>query len=86
MAKQITCATWGGPIFNAPATVILYQNGIDSFAVRYGLQLKTGLSYAQAASEFGACVMHACACDSKLDNRTRDEWIADGRGPLNVAA
>lgn len=67
--KTTTCATWGGPIFGYPATVILTQQGRDNFTVRYGLQVREGLDYADAAAEFGACVMHACACDGLLDNQ-----------------
>lgn len=51
----------------------LYQTGFDKFAVRYGLQLKEGLSYAEAAAELGACIMHALACEGRLDNRTKAE-------------
>ncbi len=36
------------------------------FAVRYGLQLKQDLDYRQAAKEFGECVMHELASESKL--------------------
>lgn len=38
------------------------------FKVTYGLQIKSGLTYVEAAHEFGECVFHALACESKLDN------------------
>lgn len=57
----------------AAAGVRVHQTGIDRFAVLYGLQERKGLNYAQAAHEFGECVFHALACDSKLDNSERGE-------------
>lgn len=53
--------------------VRLEQTGVDKFVVTYGKQVKSGLTYAQAASELGADIMHALACDGKLDNRHRGE-------------
>lgn len=38
------------------------------FRVIYGKQIRTGLDYAQAAAELGSCIMHALACEGKLDN------------------
>jgi hypothetical protein len=43
------------------------------FNVRYGRQYRTELTYGEAAKELGECIMHALACDSKLDNRTKAE-------------
>lgn len=57
----------------------LTQTGIDRFTVTYGLQVKKGLSYTEAALELGACLMHAAACDGVLDNRTVAEARRDGR-------
>jgi hypothetical protein len=51
--------------------VSLIQTGVDRFTVTYGKQTKSGLDYAQAACEYGACVMHALACAGKLDNHER---------------
>lgn len=51
----------------------LEQQGVDQFTVVYGLQVKRDLSYAQAATELGECIMHALACDSRLDNREPGE-------------
>lgn len=49
--------------------VKLYQTGIDCFTVTYGKQVKSGLTYNDAACELGDCIMHALACNGKLDNR-----------------
>lgn len=48
--------------------VSLQQRGQDNFLVRYGRQIKAGLTYTEAAKELGACLMHQAACDGKLDN------------------
>jgi hypothetical protein len=53
--------------------VRLVQTGFDRFTVEYGLSVKRNLTYGQAAAEYGACIMHALACDGHLDNRTRSE-------------
>ncbi len=53
--------------------VRLIQNGVDRFTVVYGKSVKTSLTYAQAAAEMGAAIMHSVACDGDLDNRERDE-------------
>jgi len=47
----------------------LEQRGENGrFRVTYGLQVKEGLRYADAAAELGACIMHALACEGKLGN------------------
>lgn len=48
----------------------LFQNRsrVGSFSVQYGKQLDTGLSYAEACTELGAAIMHALACNGRLDN------------------
>ncbi len=51
----------------------LEQNGIDNFNVIYGGDIKNRLSYGDAAKNLGIAIMHALACDSKLDNRERGE-------------
>lgn len=51
----------------------LTQQGIDRFTVIYGKQTRKGMTYTQAAQELGACIMHALACDGKLDNREKGE-------------
>lgn len=58
--------------------VELIQTGFDKFTVRYGKQVKNNLDYAQAAAEFGKCVMHALACAGRLDNRSREEAKRNG--------
>jgi hypothetical protein len=56
---------------NGAYPVKLIQNGVDRFTVVYGLQVRSELDYAAAASELGGCLMHMLACDGKLDNRER---------------
>lgn len=53
--------------------IYLDQRGPDNFTVTYGLQVKRNLDYRSAALELGACIMHALACEDRLDNRTREE-------------
>jgi len=48
--------------------VTLTQQGPDKFTVTYGLQVRDKLTYTRAAMELGAAIMHALACDGKLDN------------------
>lgn len=40
----------------------VYQNGYDSFEVRYGLQVDKGLDYTGACEKIGQAAMHATAC------------------------
>lgn len=61
------------PASQIPFGVQLLQSGKDNFSVTYGKQIKHGLTYANAASELGAAIMHALACDGKLDNRLKNE-------------
>lgn len=68
------CFSAGGrnPFEAAPCgshLIELRQHGRDNFSVRYGWQLKTGLTYADAVAELGGCIMHMQACDGLLDNR-----------------
>ena len=55
------------------ADISLIQTGVDRFTVKYFKQIKERLTYSQAALELGACIMHALACDGKLDNREPGE-------------
>lgn len=76
--KNSLCFATGGknPFKDAPRgsqMIELHQQGRNRFSVRYGLQLKTGLDYAQAATELGECIMHLQACNSELDNREPGE-------------
>ncbi len=48
--------------------ITLSQQGKDNFTVTYHLQVKKRLTYAQAASELGECLMHLAACEGELDN------------------
>jgi len=38
------------------------------FTVTYGKQVCAGLTYSEAAAEYGSCLMHALACEGRLDN------------------
>lgn len=51
--------------------IVLRQNGIDSFEVQYGAEIYKRLDYAAAAKTLGQAVMHALACEDKLDNREK---------------
>ncbi len=46
--------------------VTLYQTSKNFFAVLYGKQLKEKLTYEEAATEFGLCIMHALTCEGKI--------------------
>lgn len=50
-----------------PFGVSLYQKGHKKFTVVYGQEVKTDLSYGDAAREFGLSLLHALNCDGKLD-------------------
>lgn len=58
--------------------VTMTQQGPDSFTVRYGKQVNARLNYGRACAELGAAVLHALACDSIIDNRTKAEARRDG--------
>lgn len=66
--KETMCLSMTGFCF----PIELRQRGPDNFTVQYGQQIKSGLDYTAAALELGACIMHALACDSKLDNSEAD--------------
>ena len=50
-----------------PFGIELRQKRRKNFSVKYGEQIKENLSYVEAATEFGLCLMHALNCDGKLD-------------------
>lgn len=64
--------------FKGQYTVYLYQTGFNQFEVQYGLEVRDGLDYGQAAAAFGEGVMHAAACEGHLDNRSRVEAAKAG--------
>lgn len=81
MSKNTCFATGGASCFKGAKSVNLIelqQTGFNRFTVVYGLQIKTGLTYAGAAAELGACIMHMQACDGHLDNRTKGEALEAG--------
>ena len=65
-----TIFTWGAPAYGSPQTIKVEQSQSKAalFRVTYGKQIKSGLTYAQAAKELGECLFHALACESKLNN------------------
>ena len=74
--NQVCFAIGGRNTFagaSAAQLIELQQKGFDKFTVVYGLQVKSGLTYAQAANELGAAIMHMQSCNGWLDNRTRAE-------------
>ena len=54
---------------SSTSVIRLTQQGVDNFTVQYGKQVERRLDYTQAATALGAAIMHAAACDDKLDNR-----------------
>jgi hypothetical protein len=48
--------------------VTLQQAKANRFLVRYGKQVKAGLSYSEAATEFGACLMHQECCNGSMES------------------
>lgn len=48
--------------------IVLSQQGKDNFTVAYGKQIDARLPYAEAAAKLGEAIMHALACEGKLDN------------------
>lgn len=64
-------------IDDLPFSIELWKAGPDDFTILYGLDIKKGLTYVAAATELGRCIMHALACESKIDNRTMEELNLD---------
>ena len=48
--------------------VRLYQSGTGEFSILYGSELHDGLSYEEAAREFGLCLFHALTCVGRIEN------------------
>ena len=63
------CATFA--IARMP--IMLHQEAKDRFTVTYRKQVTDGLTYSQAATKLGSCLMHALACEGRLDNRAKGE-------------
>ena len=51
-----------------PIRIEQSESGMRLFKVTYGKQVRSQLTYADAAREFGQCMFHAMACDGLLDN------------------
>lgn len=52
----------------AGLTIELRQWGKDAFTVQYGKAVTGKISYQQACLDLGASIIHALACEGKLDN------------------
>ena len=54
--------------------VSLFQSGRNPkrYAVTYGKQFTIGMDYGQAATEYGACLMHQLVCDGILVSEPED--------------
>lgn len=50
-----------------PFPLKLEQSANGKFRVTYGQQIFDKLDYGQAAKELSECLMHALACDGKLE-------------------
>ena len=61
--------------YRADLDIELIQTGVDRFTVRYFKQITSGLNYGEAAMEYGYCIMHALACEGKIDNRDRPQLV-----------
>ncbi len=48
--------------------VIVCQAADRTFSVQYGKQLRTNLSYAEAAQELGSCIFRGLACEGKIED------------------
>lgn len=76
LAQQVTTIS---RFLNAPRTKIVYEvklagyniqlrkRSANNFTVVYGAQVKPSLTYYEATHELGACIMHALACEGRLD-------------------
>lgn len=51
-----------------PWTVKLEQRANRLFRVTYGKQVDDHLTYSDAAAKLGQAIMHAAACEGRLDN------------------
>jgi hypothetical protein len=69
--KRTTCYQITDIIPQWPITLV--QLGKDDFIVTYGKQVDARLDYSHAACKLGQAIMHALACESKLDNRAKGE-------------
>lgn len=58
---------------NLEFPISLQQHGKDNFTVVYGLQVDKQLNYGNAAAKLGQAIMHALACEGRLDNREKGE-------------
>ena len=72
-ARRIAAAQYGKLVWHtriADMPISLHQRSRrrDTFTVVYWKQVKTDLNYGEACAELGMAMLHALACDGKLDN------------------
>jgi hypothetical protein len=48
--------------------ILVIQNGIEDFTVRYGVEVKSDLDYEDACAEYGRALFHAYCGAGKIDN------------------
>ncbi len=60
------CAYESDEVSGVP--IRLYQMDPDNYAVQYGKQLDHSLSYEEAVAKLGQAMMHALACEGRLNN------------------
>jgi hypothetical protein len=65
MAKLRVC--WDTTI--ASYLIELSQQGVDRFTVMYGQQIDNRLTYRDACAKLGEAILHALACEGKVENR-----------------
>lgn len=71
MDKGTLCFASGpaNPFSGAPKgarLIELRQQGRNTFSVRYGLQMDTGLTYDRAAAALGEAIMHDACCEGAI--------------------
>ena len=55
-------------VLTHPIKLEQHEDRNKLFRVTYGKQVRDHLLYDDAATELGACLMHALACEGLLDN------------------
>jgi hypothetical protein len=48
--------------------VIRQRKGSKMYSVQYGAEIHSGMTYQQAATKLGECLMHALACNGAISD------------------
>lgn len=64
MPKNVICDRREDTAF----PIELSQQGKNRFTVTYGVQVEDNLTYSQACHYYGRALLHALACEGKIDN------------------